>query len=357
MPPTKLKLLICFTTLSLIIGCVPSFATPTPIPPLDPNTINVFIAQTADAASVQTIVAMPTFTSTVTFTPTPRNTFTPEPTVTPIQTFLLPSPSPIPISRTQYYRVKHDYQLAIYNYKSRTFDGNAGLYPQAPEVVPMFIDPKTTSGTLRTNVSGAWETYINALNNNDQKKLNYLKSDITALFNTAGFPQLESLTMGGNIITLDEIQGEWGRVHALDHSSPPNAAEVNYLTSPDLIHKFVVVGWRRSTKTTILVRPPRGDLYWPLVTRKPVWIQMERLEPFPILPMEVTANTDLYIQPTPGPSVEETRLQLSTGQTANILAYHPTGPDVWGRVQGGWIPLLLNRQFMTSWTMATVPPP
>jgi hypothetical protein len=353
----RLRLVIWFIILTLTLGCVPSLATPTPIPPLDPNAINIFIAQTADAASAQTLAAMPTLTPTATVTPTPRNTFTPEPTFTPVQTFVLPSPEPV--VRLQYFRIKHDHQLAIYNFKSRTFDENSdGLRRQTPEIVPLYLLPKLTSGTGRTNVGGAWETYIDSLNNYDEDKLHYLKSSITALFNTAGFPQLESLTMGGNIVRLDEVQGEWGRVHTMDYGSPPHAAEVNYVTSPDLVHKFVVVGWRRSSKTTILVNPPKGDLYWPLVSRRPVWIQMERLEAFPTLPMEVTASSDLYIQPTPGPYIEQTKRQLHEGESAKVIAYQPSGPNVWGRLQSGsWIPLLFNRQYLTSWTMETVPPP
>jgi len=357
MESPKIKLFIWFIILTLIIGCVPSFATPTPIPPLDSNAIDLFIAQTAEAASVQTMAAMPPPTSTVTFTPTPRNTFTPEPTVTPIQTFLFPTSTPV--VRLQYYRVKHDHQLASYHYKSRTWDGNSeGLLRQTPEIVPLFVLPKEGSGTDRTSLSGGWEVFIDSLNNNDQNKLRYLKSAGTALFNTSGFPQLESLTMGGNIIRLDEVRGEWGRVHTMDYSSPPNAAEFNYFTNPDLVHKFVVVGWKRATKSTILVRPPKGDLYWPFVTRRPVWIPMERLEPFPSLPLEVTATTDLYIQTTPGPTIDKTGRQLTTGQSVKVVAYQPAGPNVWGRLQNGrWIPLLYGGQYLTSWKMETVPPP
>lgn len=353
----KIKLLVWSIILTLIVGCVPAFTTPTPIAPLDSNAINLYIAQTADAASAQTLAAVPPPTSTLTLTPTPRNTFTPEPTFTPVQTFVFPTSTTV--FRVQYYRVKHDHQLAMYNYMSRTNDENSdGLLPQAPEVVPLFVLPKEGSGTDRTSLTGGWATLIDALNNNDPKKLPYLKSKGTALFNTAGFPQLESLTMGGNIVRLDEIQGQWGRVHTMDYSNPPIAAEVNYFTHPDLIHKFVVVGWKRATKSTILVKPPKGDLYWPLVTRRPVWIQMERLEPFPSLPLDLTANADLYMQTTPGPNLEKTGRQVTAGQSVKIVAYHPTGPNVWGRLTNGrWIPLLLGGQYLTSWRMETVPPP
>jgi hypothetical protein len=331
--------------------------TPTPIPPLDANTIDLIIAQTAEAASLQTMAAMPPVTATATVTLTPRSTLTPEATFTPIPTFFYPTPTPV--LRLQYFRLKHDSQLAMFEYKSRTVDENSeGMRDQAPEIVTLFLQPKTTSGTGRTTVDGGWEVFIDALNNNDRKKLNYLKSSISALFNTAGFPQMESLTMGGNIVILDQIQGGWGRVHTLDYGSPPNAETVNYHTRPDLVHKFVVVGWKRSTKSTIIVKPPKGDVYYPLVSRRPVWVQMERLEAFPPLPMEITLNTDLYIQPTPGPKVEETQNQLSAGDTVKVLEYYPTASNVWGRVRrDGWIPLFLYPQYTTSWQMETMPPP
>jgi hypothetical protein len=351
-----MTLLVWFIVLTLIIGCVPGLATPAPISTLDSNAVNILMAQTANVASTQTMAAMPTSTLTATATSTARNTFTPEPTFTPVPSIIIPSSTPV--IRLQYYRLKHDEQLAIYNYQSRTFgDTIHGIRDQAPEIVPLFLLPKETSGSGRTTVDGPWEIYIDALNNNDQAKLRYFKSSTAALFNHAGFPQMESLTMGGNIITLDEIQGEWGRVHTLDYSSPPNAEDVSYFTRPDLVHKFVVVGWRRSTNATILLNPPKGDIYYPLVSRRPVWVQRSRLEPFPILPMDVTANTDLYIQPTPGPTIEQTRFQISAGESATVIEYYPTGSNVWGRVRGGWIPLLLYPRYLTSWTMETISPP
>jgi len=315
------------------------------------------MVQTAYAASTQTLAALPPSTATPTVTLTPRNTFTPEPSFTPVPAFLFPTPTPI--IGHQYYRLKHDHQLALYNHKSRTWDGNSdGMRNQTPEIVPLYLLPKLTSGSGRTDMSGAWETYMSMLNENDERKLRYLKSPITALFNTAGFPQMESLTMGGNIVTLGEIQGQWARVNTLDYSGPPNTAEVNYFTRPDLVHKFVVVGWKRSSKTTILVNPPRGDIYYPFVSRRAVWVQMERLEPFPILPMVVTANTDLYIQPQPGPEIEETKFQLLAGESETLVAYYPSGSNIWGRLsRGGWIPLLFYPKYTTSWTMETIPPP
>jgi hypothetical protein len=356
MASPRIKLLTCLITLSLIVGCSPSFVTPTPIPPLDPNAVGTFMVQTAEAASTQTMLALPPSTPTVTITPTPRNTFTPEPSLTPVQPYLFPTPTSY--QKVQYYRVKHDDQLAMYNFKSRTLDNPGGMRNQTPEVVPLFLEPKLTTGTGRTDLSGAWEIYLDALNDNDEGRIRYVKGTKAGLFNTAGFPMLESLTMGGNIITLEAIQEGWGKVHTMAYGSPPSAAEVNYVTRPDLVHKFVVVGWKRSNKTTVIVKPPKGDVFWPFVAKRTLWIQMERLEAFPILPMQVTANKDLYMQQNPGPDVEETNLQLGKGESTTIVGYYPSGSDVWGRLPTGlWIPLLYRHQFLTTWTMATSSPP
>ncbi len=357
MASPRIKLLTCLIALSLIVGCTPSFVTPTPIPPLDPNAIETFMVQTADVASTQTMLALPPSTSTATLTPTPRNTFTPEPSFTPVQPYIFPSPTPY--QRVQYYRLKHDAQLAMFDFKSRTFDDNSeGQLRQTPEIVPLFLDPKLTSGTGRTNLSGAWETYLNALNDNDERKIRYVQGTRAGLFNTSGFPDMESLTMGGNIITLRTIREGWGQVNTMSYGSPPSAAEVNYVTRPDLVHKFVVVGWKRTTKTTVVVKPPPGDVFWPFVAKRALWVPMERLEAFPILPMDVTANKDLYMQKNPGPDVETTNLQLAKGETAKIVGYYPSSSDVWGRLPTGlWIPLLYKHQFLTTWTMETSSPP
>jgi hypothetical protein len=349
------KFLIWFMALVITLACAPSMVTP--VPTLDPNAINLFIAQTAGVASTQTMAAIP---PTATFTSTPRNTFTPEPTVTPFQTFFLPSPTPL--VRSQFFRVKHDSQLAIYNYKSRTAENWGGVGLQTPEVVPMLVDPKLKSGTHRTALNGNWETYINALNDNNEKKLRYLKADNTALFNSAGFPQLESLTMGGNVISISLVQGEWARVYTMDYGNPGSLEEMNYKTRPDLVHKFVVVGWRKSTRVTFWTNTPQGALYWPLVSSRTVWIPLERLEPFPTLPMIVTANTTQDARTEPDLDATLTGYTLSEGKSTRIVEYYPSGSNVWARTEsGGWIALLLYQgggpKYLTDWSMATVPPP
>jgi hypothetical protein len=339
------------TALVLILACAPAAVTPSA--PLDANSINLIIAQTANAAFTQTAAVVPVAAATYVSYPT----FTPEPTFTTVPLIVLSSPTTLP--RVQYFRVKHDHQLALYNYRSRTAASDWG-YPgeQTPEVVPLFVDPQLATGTHRTVVDGNWEIYINALNNNNKDKLRFLKSPSTALFNGAGFPQLESLTMGGNVITLDEIRAGWGRVHTIDYASPGMLRDMDYVTRPDLVHKFTIVGWSRRTQQTYWANTVQGDIYWPLVSSRPVWIQLERLEPFPILPMQVTATASQDIRKNPEIDSALNGRKFKEGETGRIMEYFPSGPNVWGKLQeGGWVALLLNSKFPTTWSMVTFPPP
>jgi len=349
------KPLLWFIALILVMACVP--AAVAPVPTLDSNALNTLIVQTANAASTRT-ASVPTLTATA----TPRSTATLESTFTPVGVFLFPTLTPF--TRVQYFRVKHDNQLAYYNYKSRTAApdwpiDSWGL--QTPEVVRLSVGLSIGSGTHRTKLNGNWEIYIDALNNHDKKKLAYLKADWTALFDGAGFPQLESLTMGGNIITLDEIKGNWGRVHTFDYSNPGPLEGVNYITRPDLVQKFVVVGWSRPTQTTFFVNPPPGEMYWPLVSSRVVWIPMEFLEYFPPLPMTVTGVTAQTVRTKPSTEGTLTGVKISVGESVNVIDYYPTGSDVWGRLStGGWIALLIHEkgvpEYPTSWSMETQPP-
>jgi hypothetical protein len=348
----KRKILLLSLAIWLMTACFPLSGMP--VPTLDANAIGTFVAQTAQAASAQTQAAVQ---PSPTITPTLRSTFTPEPTFTAAPAVIFPTLTPV--QRVQYYRVKHDSQMAKYNYRSRTAAkdwGGVNLF--TPETVPLFVLPSFGSGTHRTVVDGNWELYINFLNNNNERKLRYLKSKDTALFNGAGFPQLESLTMGGNLITLTEIQNGWGKVNTFDYKNPGVLREVDYFTRPDLVHKFVVVAYNRDTKTTFWVNPPPGEIYWPLVSSRPVWISLEQLEPFPILPMTVRAKTSQPIRKTPARNGEETGFELTAGATAQIVEYYPSGSNVWGRIAGGgWIALLLDWKYPTDWSMETLPPP
>jgi hypothetical protein len=93
----RMHYLFWFSALAIIVACVPSIGTA--VPTVDPNQVNVFIAQTANAARTQTAAAMPTSTATAIPTQTPANTFTPSPTFTSTVIFVLASPT-VPVTAT-----------------------------------------------------------------------------------------------------------------------------------------------------------------------------------------------------------------------------------------------------------------
>lgn len=90
----KLKIIIWFTALALILACAPTLAQP--FPTANPNAVGTFIALTANAASTQTAAAQPTLSQTPTITPT-RLTDTPSPTSTATVIFILSTPTPLVI--------------------------------------------------------------------------------------------------------------------------------------------------------------------------------------------------------------------------------------------------------------------
>jgi hypothetical protein len=91
MSKRSMKFLFWLAILALVMACVPSLAAP--LPTANPNEINTFIAQTANAAANQTAAALPSSTPTATVTPTPRNTDTPSPTFTATVIFIISSPT------------------------------------------------------------------------------------------------------------------------------------------------------------------------------------------------------------------------------------------------------------------------
>jgi len=94
MASLRTKYLLWLTALALVMACAPTFAAQ-PIPTTDPNSIGTIIVKTANAASTQTVAAMPTPTPTETYTPTLRSTNTPEPTATATVLFLFFTYTPV----------------------------------------------------------------------------------------------------------------------------------------------------------------------------------------------------------------------------------------------------------------------
>lgn len=197
--------------------------------------------------------------------------------------------SDAPPPSVQYYRIRHDNP-------SRTSAPNwHGVGTQTPEVFPCMLEPNASSGTFRTHVVD-FESFFRGLQTGDsiasaEQKYNYLTADNTALFNTFGWDKYESIVMGGNVVTLDEIQGNWGRIHTLKASDPvPSASVVDFDSVPWLVHKFTVVSYAQNY--THWVNTPKGVIYYPLITNDGgMWIEMSKLYPVS-MPFKDPLETD-----------------------------------------------------------------
>ena len=164
-----------------------------------------------------------------------------------------------------------------------------------------------------------------------------------------------------NVITLDAIQENWCRFHTLVFKNPGELSDMTYTNRPDLIQKVVVVKWNKKTKTTVWIHAPPGPMYWPLVSDKPVWISLERVEPFPALPMMVSALTSQEIKTKPEVDAPSNGNEFTEGTSERIIEYYPSGSSVWARLsRGGWIILFQYKNgasYPTTWRMETLPPP
>lgn len=85
------KIALWFSALALVLACIPLGGTT--LPTIDPDQIDQYIAQTANAALTQTARALPSSTNTPMIALT-QGTVTPSPTYTATVIFLLPSVTP-----------------------------------------------------------------------------------------------------------------------------------------------------------------------------------------------------------------------------------------------------------------------
>jgi hypothetical protein len=190
----------------------------------------------------------------------------------------------------------------------------------------------------------------------------YLFDGALAGLYLSGFPSLTSLSFGGNIVKILEIvrgeNGKWGLIDTLSvYDNPPS---MDYFSDPLHIHKHVVV-----RKGKIIVNPPPGDLYFPLVTNRPLWVSMSVLEPFPTLPIEITIQTTagLKVRSTPNINGINNVRVLRYGEKAIVIDYKVIASSVWGKISDAeWICLCYypalgyGPYYFTSWKMDAQPP-
>jgi len=175
----KIKILLWFTILVVILACIPTFSAAPPVPTLDPGAINTFIVQTANAASTQTVAAMPTSIPTETLTPTPKNTDTLEPIATNTVIFILSTPTPAIIS---------------------TFTGISNTTSNKNYVcTPVSMSPASgTNLDPRTDFEAMWKVKNSGKKEWDRKIVHYIYNSGAKFHKVSSYDLSKSVPVGHN---------------------------------------------------------------------------------------------------------------------------------------------------------------
>lgn len=269
-----------------------------------------------------------------------------------------------------YCQIEHSLSIPQALYRIRIDDPPRMLKPSwrfksmhwaAPAVHPMYLSKNPVHSTNRTRLS-RWETFLRTLNNT-KNKWNYYTNDHAGLFNGTGWDKQETLVMGNNLVVVDKIikgrRGRMAKLRTLFINDPqPDADLLNYQTCPWFIHKFTVI-----TRKGFVVDPNPGAVYYPVITKQggEGWIQLDKLEKFPSLPMTVTVEEEAGLNVREKPTVKSGKVTaLGKGTLLEITEYRPAGSEVWGRCEQGWVALYhpqTTPKYLTSWEMETKPPP
>lgn len=182
-----------------------------------------------------------------------------------------PPPPPQPLTLR---RLRNDYERKDLNYTCRTQlpDWVNPNMRQAPQVIPLFLTPNATSGGNRTPLT-SWKSYIwqiNKIQDEGDRKWRYYTARNSGYFNATGWPQLESLGMGDNLVNVLEERRGFSRIETLIlEDGQPDSQLVNYERTPWLIHRFTVI------TPNGVIDPPPGRIYSPVVVKRgrELWIQ------------------------------------------------------------------------------------
>lgn len=252
-----------------------------------------------------------------------------------------------------YVRVKHD-------------NPPRQVLPVSPETVPLADQAGRAGKGAVIPISPAWQAFDAALNT--EQAYRWLVTPQNALVNIdygpGEDPKAESITFGGNVLLIDQIVGNYGHVRSFDYSELPpySPAVMNYQNYPMYIQKVTAI----NARTGAILNPSAGlNVYFALLRKTDLWIDMNKVEVFPTLPLSVRPKAWV----TSGLRVHQscemsspTVNGLYPSQTATLLAYVPRGSDVLGWVRlpdgtYGCIALLFWNVEYTGWQMETAPPP
>lgn len=267
-------------------------------------------------------------------------------------------------------RLMHDPQWMEWPSRMADPEWPSGFYLDwYPETVQLWTGPR--SGDGRISYTLEWLEFLRELQPNDAAAV-WLTRIAAGLFNRDGNvtipildlgqlkqePVAESISSGGNVVKVLETRNGSARIEMIHiQSTPPDLEEVNYELTPWLVSKF----------TSVSIDGELGnaggiDVYFPNLAKQKqgYWVDMDRIEWFPQLPLCVTAEWDLDVLNTPS-GLAKHIATIPEGQEFTIREYLPQASDVWARTDNGWVRLqYLNPAgvpvFATTWEMETRPP-
>ena len=253
-----------------------------------------------------------------------------------------------------YARLLHDFQWM--SFKSRTVTPGWPGLPSTPETVPFFVSPNKGDKD-DVKLSDDWINYLQSINS--ERAFKFIISPPAGWFNRNKLA--DSLGFGGNVVQVTEIVKQSAKIKALNFANKPPEPSTNFLSHPELVQKFTVI-----TNAGQVVNPAEDiDVYTFIIGRGALYVPLVRLEFFPNLPAIVSTGLTkafgLDIHETPSLNGKVVG-KLAALKKATVTAYSPSGSSVWGKIDKGWIPLMIRPQngpavYYTTWKMKTTPPP
>jgi hypothetical protein len=223
-----------------------------------------------------------------------------------------------------------------------------------PQVFPLQSTPEGSNDGSDIHLSDAWYQFDKALN----PATRWLTNIDSMLFDYTDHPKVaKSISCGGNVVEIDAEENGHGHLVTYENSWAPPVGDpsIIYQDNPQVIQKVTCV-----SKTYQIENPGANlDVYFALVADSDLWCDLSMVEKFPDLGISVSPiYPGLRLRQYPlGPVLE----QLPAGQPLTLISYDPRGSDVWAKVQladgsRGYVALMYNGVFYTTWKMATQPP-
>jgi hypothetical protein len=243
-------------------------------------------------------------------------------------------------------------------FKSRTLTPGWNLFGNTPETVPLKTNPAPGAPKDDIRLSAAWQRYLSQVN--PKEGYRFIMIPRSGWLNKNS--NADTLGFGGNVVEIiEEARNGMARIKTFNVNDAPPASSWNYETRPELVHKFTVI-----TRNGGIQNPQNGiDSYNIVIGRGPLYVEMSRIEYFPMLPFEavVGATTLPWLRVREHPDLKSAVAgNLKPLERVEVLEYAPRGGSVWGRTAQGWIALAWfpagsRPRFYTNWRMATLPPP